>query len=173
MRLPLQTNETLSNFNEQTKDIIDTVNIIATNYTESLDNCIEEVSELLKYKDDLTLEQLNYYIATIPILLYSLSDKIQDLGISSDSAKMQKKEIFNKAYQEQIKGTVAYKTSIAQQSCQGEQMIEDIFIRVYKKCESKIDMATMLHSSLKKILQWRVSELEVTRTNIISSVNRF
>ena len=48
-------------------------------------------------------------------------------------------------------------------------MMEDVFNRVYKKIETRIDMATMLHGSLKKILNWRISELEVTRTNTFSN----
>ena len=94
---------------------------------------------------------------------------MQDLGIKSDAAKMERKNQYNKAYQEQTHGTVAQKTSVAQDACQDEQMIEDIFNRVYKKCENRIDVASMLHGSLKKILQWRISELEVTRTNVYSN----
>jgi hypothetical protein len=120
-------------------------------------------------KDDLTIEQINFYITMIPVLLYDLHDKMQNLGVKGDAAKMQRKNQYNKAYQEQESGTVAQKTSVAQEACKDEQMIEDIFSRVYKKCENKIDIATMLHGSLKKILQWRVSELEVTRTNIFSN----
>lgn len=166
MRIPLNY---LNDFSDECDDIIDTVEQIAGTYTGQLDKCIEEVEDLIKNKDDLTIQQINFYIIQIPILLYELHDKIQNLGVKSDAAKMQRKNQYNKAYQEQSKGTVAQKTSVAQDSCQDEQMIEDIFNRVYKKCENKIDIATMLHGSLKKILQWRVSELEVTRTNVYSN----
>lgn len=166
MRIP---KEYLNDFNSQTDDIIETANRIAVVYTEELDECIEEVNDLLKNKDDLTIDQLNYYISIIPIYLYRLTDTIQDLGVKTDAAKMQRKNQYNKTYQEQEHGTVPQKTSVAQQSCEDEQMIEDIYVRVYKKCENKIEMATMLHGSLKKILQWRVTELEVTRTNTFNS----
>lgn len=166
MKIPKQY---LKQFDEQTNDIINTVDTIAVKYTEDLDKCIDEVNELLLNKDDLTIEQLNYYIAIIPVYLYALTDKIQSLGVKTDAAKMQRRTQYNIAYQEQDHGTVAQKTSVAQQSCEDEQMIEDIFMRVYKKCESKIEIATMLHGSLKKILQWRVSELEVTRTNTFNT----
>ena len=156
-------------FDDNTNDIIDTVDTIVDKYTNHLDACIDDVKELLKNKDDLTIEQLNYYISYIPVLLYDVTTRIQDLGIKSDAAKMQRREVFNTTYQELEHGTVQHKTSVSQQACQNEQMIEDIFLRVYKKCESKIEIATMLHGSLKKILQWRISELEVTRTNIINS----
>lgn len=166
MKLPLNY---LNQFDSECDEIIDTVDRIAITYTKELDKCIEEVQDLIKNKDDLTIEQINFYITMIPVLLYDLHDKMQNLGVKGDAAKMQRKNQYNKAYQEQENGTVAQKTSVAQEACKDEQMIEDIFTRVYKKCENKIDIATMLHGSLKKILQWRVSELEVTRTNIFSN----
>lgn len=159
----------ISEFDQQMDDVLETVNTIAITYTKQLDTCIEEVKELLKNKDDLTIEQLNYYISYIPVLLYELTDKIQDLGVKTDAARMQRKQMFNEIYDKQEHGTVAQKTAVAQMGSNSEQMIEDVFNRVYKKCEDKVEMATMLHGSLKKILQWRVSELEVTRTNIINS----
>ena len=159
----------ISEFDQQMDDVLETVNTIAITYTKQLDTCIEEVKELLKNKDDLTIEQLNYYISYIPVLLYELTDKIQDLGVKTDAARMQRKQMFNEIYDKQEHGTVAQKTAVAQMGSNSEQMIEDVFNRVYKKCEDKVEMAIMLHGSLKKILQWRVSELEVTRTNIINS----
>ena len=88
MRIP---KEYLNDFNSQTDDIIETANKIAVVYTEELDECIEEVNDLLKNKDDLTIDQLNYYISIIPIYLYRLTDTIQDLGVKTDAAKMQRK----------------------------------------------------------------------------------
>lgn len=161
----------LNAFNEEMKDVVDTVNNICIKYTYQLDDCIAEVKELLANKDDLTIEQLNYYISVLPIYLYELTDKMQDLGMKSDAAKMQRKQVFSEIYDEQEHGTVAQKTAVAQLGSVDEQTIEDIFARVYKKCEQRIDMATMLHGSLKKILQWRVSELEVTRTNVFNTNN--
>ena len=76
------------------------------------------MKELLKNKDDLTIEQLNYYISYIPVLLYDVTTRIQDLGIKSDAAKMQRREVFNTTYQELEHGTVQHKTSVSQQACQ-------------------------------------------------------
>lgn len=159
----------IKQFEEEVDELILTVDTIVNTYTNILDRCIDEVRELLVNKDDLTIEQLNYYISYLPILLYDVNSRIQDLGIKSDAAKMQRLDIFNTTYNNLDHGTVQKKTSIAQQASQDEQMIESIFVRVYKKMENKIEMAEMLHSSLKKILQWRISELEVTRTNIINT----
>ena len=103
----------LNAFNEEIEDVLDTVNNICIKYTYQLDDCIAEVKELLANKDDLTIEQLNYYISVLPIYLYELTDKMQDLGMKSDAAKMQRKQVFSEIYDEQEHGTVAQKTAVS------------------------------------------------------------
>lgn len=161
MRLQL-----IKNFNNDCADIITTVETITTNYTKELDKCIKEIQVLLSNEDDISPQQLNYYISLLPILLYDLTGKITELGIKSDAAKMQRKQVYNDAYVEQEHGTVSKKTSIAQNAAVNEQFIEDIMLRAYKECERKLEIATMLHSSLKKVQSWKTSELEITKTNV-------
>jgi hypothetical protein len=161
MRLQL-----IEKFNSETGDIISTVNSITNKFTNQLDECIKEVKELLNSGDEISPEQLNYYVSLIPVLLYDLTGKITELGVKSDAAKMQRKQVFNDSYVEQEHGTVSKKTSIAQNAAMNEQFIEDIMLRAYKECENKIEIATMLHSSLKKVQSWKTAELEITRTNI-------
>ena len=162
----------LKNFNIETQDIINTVYAIEDAYTKEANECISEIEKLIKDKEDIDIHVLNYYITEIPIIIFNLVDNIQQLAVKSDAAKMQRKEVFNNSMMEQDTGTIADKKSVAQQACQNEQFIEDVFTRVYKQCERKIDILEMLHGSLKKILQWRVSELEVTRTNILIKNSR-
>lgn len=160
MRLQL-----INQFNQESKSVVDTVEQITTSYTQELDTCIHQVSALLQSGDEISPEQLNYYISLIPVLLYDLTVKVTELGIKSDAAKMQRKKVFNDAYVEQEAGTVSKKTSIAQNESMDEQFIEDIMLRAYKQCADKIEIATMLHSSLKKVQSWKTSELEITRNN--------
>ena len=49
MKLPL---DYLKQFDKECNDIINTVDNIATTYTKQLDECIEEVQDLIKNKDD-------------------------------------------------------------------------------------------------------------------------
>lgn len=162
MRLPL-----IQKLDADTLDIIDTVNNITKNYTSELDKCINEIQELLSNGEDISPQQLNYYISVLPVLLYDLTGRITELGIKSDAAKMQRRTVFNDAYVQQTQGTVSQKTSVAQNQSMNEQFVEDIMLRAYKECEHKIDIATMLHSSLKKVQSWKTSELEITRNNIL------
>lgn len=161
MRLQL-----IKNFNKDCSDIVTTVETITTNYTKELDECIQQVRLLLQSEDDISPAQLNHYVSLIPVLLYDLTAKITELGVKSDAARMQRKQVYNDAYVEQEHGTVSKKTSIAQNAAVNEQFIEDIMLRAYKECEKKIEIATMLHSSLKKVQSWKTTELEITRTNV-------
>lgn len=162
MRLPL-----IQKLNTDTLDVIDTVNNITSSYTSELDKCINEIQVLLSNEEDISPQQLNYYITILPTLLYDITGKITELGIKSDAAKMQRRTVFNEAYLEQTQGTVSKKTSVAQNQSMNEQFVEDIMLRAYKECASKIEIATMLHSSLKKVQSWKTSELEITRNNIL------
>jgi hypothetical protein len=162
MRLPL-----IQKLNTDTLDVIDTVNNITSSYTSELDKCINEIQVLLSNEEDISPQQLNYYITILPILLYDITGKITELGIKSDAAKMQRRTVFNEAYLEQTQGTVSKKTSVAQNQSMNEQFVEDVMLRAYKECASKIEIATMLHSSLKKVQSWKTSELEITRNNIL------
>lgn len=162
MRLPL-----IQKLDADTLDIIDTVNSITKNYTSELDKCINEIQELLSNGEDIPPQQLNYYITILPILLYDITGKITELGIKSDAAKMQRRTVFNDAYIQQTQGTVSKKTSIAQNQSMNEQFVEDVMLRAYKECANKIEIATILHSSLKKVQSWKTSELEITRNNIL------
>ena len=156
-------------FNRQCDDVVDTALTISEKYTGYLDDCIYNVKELLQNTATISNEDLEKYIALIPVLMYELIDKMQVLAVRVDAAKTQKKTEFNKAYITSDESTVAAKTSSAQLQVEDEQFIEDIYIRVYKHCEKKLDTAEMLHSSLKKLMNWRLNEFDVTRNNMIAN----
>ena len=159
----------IKGFNAQCNDIVDTALTISEKYTGCLDDCIYEVKELLQNTTTISNEDLEKYIALIPVLMYELIDKMQVLSVRVDAAKTQKKTEFNKAYITSEQSTVAAKTSSAQLQVEDEQFIEDVYVRVYKHCEKKLDTAEMLHSSLKKLMNWRLSEMDVTRNNMIAN----
>ena len=97
--------------------------------------------------------------------MYYAGNAVEDLGIEGDTAKVLRQEAFNNAYLEVEEKTVQAKTSAAQQLVISEQLVENAFARAYKKAKNRIEVANTLHSSLKKVLQWKISELEVTGYN--------
>lgn len=145
--------------------LLKVVDQLTKKYCKDLDAAIDEISDLLKNRDELHVDDINYYIAYLPILMYYAGNAVEDLGIEGDTAKVVRQEAFNNAYLEVEEKTVQAKTSAAQQLVISEQLIENAFARAYKKAKSRIEVANTLHSSLKKVLQWKISELEVTGYN--------
>lgn len=148
--------------------LIESVGSVVAEFGSELDDVISEIEEVLSNKDDLTIDQLNYYIAYIPIMLYRISDSINNLGVCCDVAKHDRRIKYNDAMLTSTMDTVSQRTSDAQSKVQGEQVIEDVYARAYKKLQHRMDYAESLHGSLKKILNYRISELEVTRTNVFN-----
>ena len=159
----------IKEFNKDCDEVVTTATTIADKYTNDLDVVLFEIRELLDRQTELSVDDLTKYIAIIPVMIYDLIDKMQVLGVRSDAAKTERKTQFNKAYITREETTVAAKTSDAQLIVEDEQFIEDMYSRIYKLCEAKIDVAEMLHSSLKKILQWKLTELETTRNDMLAN----
>ena len=63
-------------FNRQCDDVVDTALTISEKYTGCLDDCIYNVKELLQNTATISNEDLEKYIALIPVLMYELIDKI-------------------------------------------------------------------------------------------------
>lgn len=151
--------------------MIQIVDQLTKKYCKDLDNAIDEIQDLLKNREDLDIGKINYYIMYLPILMYYAGNAIEDLGVEGDTAKAYRQEAFNDAYLAVEEKTVQAKTSAAQQETVNEQVIENAFTRAYKKAKSRLEMANILHSALKKVLQWKISELEVTGNNPGSGTN--
>lgn len=147
------------------------VDQLTKKYCKDLDNAIFEVQNLLKNRDEINVDDLNYYIAYLPILLYYAGNGLEHLGIESDTAKALRQESFNEYYLESSEGTVQARTSDAQQMVLSEQLVENAFARAYKQVKNRIETANTLHSSLKKVLQWKMTELEVTMRTSGSGTN--
>lgn len=159
----------LKEFSRGCDDIVGTAITISSKYTDELDDIMFDIKQLLDNQDSLTVDDLTKYIAIIPVMIYDLIDKMQVLAIRTDAARTERKTEFNRAYITSDESTVAAKTSSAQLSTENEQFVEDIYNRVYKLCENKIEAAEMLHSSLKKILQWKLTEMETTRNDMLAN----
>lgn len=142
--------------------VLKIVDQLVKKYCRDLDTVVKEVEDLLRNKEELLVEDLRYYISYLPTQLYFANNALEDLGVEGDVAKAIRAEAFNEAYLNSVEGTVKAKTSDAQKLVVNEQLIEDVFVRAYKKAKARIDHALTLHSALKKILQWKITELEVT-----------
>ena len=78
--------------------------------------------------------------------------------------KSLKTKVYATAYNE-LTGTVESKKNCALLQIQEEQMLESVCKTSYKIVQGKINMAYELLNSLKKVLNIRIAELELSRVN--------
>ena len=158
--------EGLRNCKEKTESNADVitkvVDSIVDKHCHELDEAVNEVYRILHSSREISITDLNYYIALIPTHMYYVGNALENIGIQGDSAAAIRRERFDKAYLEVEGRTINDKQSAANQVVINETLIEQAFSRAYKKTRSRLDYADSILNSLKKVLQWRMSEMEVT-----------
>lgn len=153
---------------EQNSTVIDSIVLdIVSQCTAELDDYIKYMRDVLhdcgegKPISNTILEDIT---VVLPVLLYSVTDKQESVGIKEDIAKATKNEIFNSIYNNIEKGTVQDKTSQAELATQEEIVTHIIFQHAYKIIKSKTELGLELLQSVKKVLSKRITELEITRS---------
>lgn len=132
---------------------------------DDLENLVYEIKEKLKHRDDLTVDDLNYYIATLPVYMYYTGDMMEDIGIKADSSEAIRREKYHRFYETSTGKTIKDKEADSAKRITDEALIEAAYTRAYKKVKGKLEFAENILTSLKKVLQWRISELETTGHN--------
>ena len=147
-------------------DIVESVvNEIIDKEVSVLDDTIYDIQELLVNKDMIDVEDLTYYIAYLPTLIYYVGDRAESVGIKSDSSTVVRKQKFDDFYLLAKGKTVNDKTSETNKLIINESVVESAYKRAYKKIQSRLDIADMVLTSLKKVLQWKITELETSAIN--------
>lgn len=147
-------------------DIVESVvNEIIDKEVSALDDTIYDIQELLVNKDMIDVEDLTYYIAYLPTLIYYVGDRAESVGIKSDSSTVVRKQKFDDFYLLAKGKTVNDKTSETNKLIINESVVESAYKRAYKKIQSRLDIADMVLTSLKKVLQWKITELETSARN--------
>lgn len=157
-----QTRDTVEKYG----DIVDrVVSELSKEVTEELDVCILEIRDMLKSPQDVGIDALNFYIGYLPTLIYFAGDRAESLGIKSDSSSAIRKEKYDDLYTLATGKTIPDKQSETSKLVMNETVVESAYKRAYKKSQIKIESADRVLNSLKKMLQWRISELETTGMN--------
>lgn len=153
---------------EQNSTIIDNIVFDITHKcTGELDDYIQYMRDVLKDCGEgkpISNTILEDITMVLPVLLYTITDKQESIGIKEDIAKATKNEIFNNIYGSIEKGTVQDKTSQAELASQEEIVTHIIFQHCYKIIKAKADLGLELLQSVKKVLSKRITELEITRS---------
>lgn len=133
-------------------------------YVKDLDNYVEFISSILKNGENPpTAQELDDFCMNLSTYIYFASGMCEQLGIKDDIAKAVYKETYNNKRNEVDKGTVSDKDSIAELASQQEQLTSICFTRSYKIVKAKIEAAQEMLASVKKIINRRTVEMELTR----------
>lgn len=149
---------------ESNSKVIDgIVNGIVEPYSKDLDAYIKYIDECLQdTQNPPTDRDLDDFCLNLSTLIYFAGGMCEQLGIRDDISKAVYKEMYHSKRNEQDKGTVADKDSIAELSSQHEQLVNVCYNRAYKIMKAKVENAQELLQSCKKVVSRRMQEQQLT-----------
>lgn len=141
------------------------VNEFVGNYCTPLDEYMTLVRDMLL--DDVNPpsdEELESMVLKLPALLYFTGEGQEYLGIRESLAIIVRENTYNKAY-EQADGTVAAREAQAELEAELDKLVEIAYSRAYKMVKSKSVAAYEMLNSVKKVMQRRSDEWELTKVS--------
>lgn len=137
-------------------------------YCDDLDNIMLKIRQLLTGNNNITDIELEYYIMDLANTLYFTGSAQEDLGIKEDTCKVIRQEVYSKARERATGKTVADKTAQAELIAQAETMTLAIYSRAYKKVKLRMDAGYEMLNSLKKVMNKRITEMELSNSRYIN-----
>ena len=134
---------------------------IVTKYCDDLDDLMIDIKSILT-NDTMTDSYLETAIMDLANTLYFTGSAQEDLGIKEDICKAIRQEVYSKAREQATGKTVADKTA------QAETMTLAIYSRAYKKVKLRMDAGYEMLNSLKKVMNKRITEMELSNSRYIN-----
>lgn len=160
--------EVLAELDRQTiknaKNVNDIVLNIVNKVTGELDALVFTIKEDLKKGFVISTETLEQYALEISVYLYYLGQSQEYIGLRHDVSKAIYKERYAEAYANAI-GTISDKTAYAENEVNYEFVEQSINERAYKRLKIKIENATELLQTIKKIISRRIAEYNLTNVS--------
>jgi hypothetical protein len=142
------------------------VDQLVSKYNRDLDDFMNKVKDLLSEADrkgsEISTTDIENITLRVPLYMYFAANGLETLGIQGDNAKAARMEVFNEIYLD-ASGTIQDKTHTAEQETFAEYLLEIAFTRAYKKLKTKLEMAEQMCQASRKVLQKRISEMDITR----------
>lgn len=118
--------------------------------------------------NNITDEFLEKSILDLANILYFTGSAQEDLGIKEDICKSIRQEVYSKAREQATGKTVADRTAQAELIVQAETMTLAIYSRAYKKVKLRMDAGYEMLNSLKKVMNKRIAEMELSNSRYIN-----
>lgn len=141
---------------------IDTlVNKILENEVKELDAYMDNLKRELNLSD-LSISELNLVLMKLCSYSYYLSTRQELIGVRQDIAAIYEKEKYNKSFND-LQGTVASKTSRAEELSQEEAIISLVWEKAYKAIKLRIDSLNRYIDAVKKVTSTKMAEMQLTQ----------
>ena len=137
-------------------------------YCMDLDCMMEVLRDLMDCGRVLCDDELQNSILQLANILYFTGSAQEDLGIKEDTCKAIRQEVYAKAREQATGKTVADKTAQAELIAQSETMTLAIYSRAYKKVKLRMDAGYEMLNSLKKVMNKRITEMELSNSRYIN-----
>ena len=157
--------QNVDNISDTIKEISDN---LVTEYCKDLDDLMSVIREELQDNMEITDEELEFHILDLANTLYFTGSAQEDLGIKEDTCKAIRQEVYSKAREQATGKTVADKTAQAELIAQAETMTLSIYSRAYKKVKLRMDAGYEMLNSLKKVMNKRITEMELSNSRYIN-----
>lgn len=141
---------------------------LVTKYCKDLDDIMLNIRTTLG-QCDVSDEYLETSILGLANILYFVGSAQEDLGIKEDICKAIRQEVYSKAREQSTGKTVADKTAQAELISQTETMTLAIYSRAYKKVKLRMDAGYEMLNSLKKVMNKRITEMELSNSRYINN----
>nr|DAH45625.1 MAG TPA: hypothetical protein [Caudoviricetes sp.] len=141
---------------------------LVNKYCKDLDSVMIALREILNNPNSITDMMLEEYIMELANTLYFTGSAQEDLGIKEDTCKAIRQEVYSKAREQATGKTVADKTAQAELMAQAETMTLTIYSRAYKKVKLRMDAGYEMLNSLKKVMNKRITEMELSNSRYIN-----
>lgn len=162
--------KTAESIMKKVDNISDTIGELSDNlvrrYCKDLNILMLNIQAFIK-ANNVTDEFLETSILDLANILYFTGSAQEDLGIKEDICKAIRQEVYS-FYRNEATGTVADKTALAELACQKETTTLAIYSRAYKKVKLRMDAGYEMLNSLKKVMNKRITEMELSNSRYIN-----
>ena len=167
--------KTVDNMQAEFTDLFD---LILTGYTNDIDKVLKDINDnLIINKICPSSDDIEIYMLKLNNEIYKLSDNIERIGIYDSVSKAIYKDCYNQIYlnnqikdgEKKNKTTVAELTALSEQGTVYENLVNDVYNRVYKTLKIKLDAAQSMLSTLSKLLSKRMQDAQMVVPTGMSS----
>ena len=134
---------------------IDYAESVINTYTKDLDTLVDTIKESIIVNGDLS--SLHQYNLELPVKMYEISSKVEELGLKVDFAEINRADKYSRLLLNAT-GTIPEKQARATVFVNNEVYAKEIYERCYYGVKAKMESATQVLISLRALIQSLESE---------------